>query len=110
MTERTSLEKTLATAYADTNGTLVYPREKEVDMFNEIAKLICGLSAKNIPFELRAQGALNGIQVKCTDWDAVCNDMSYGHELGLLEVMGSISADPDDVEGWLTADDILARL
>lgn len=79
-------------------------------MFNEIAKLICGLSAKNIPFELNAQGYLNGIQVKCADWDAVCNDMSYGHEQGLLEVMGSISVNPDDVEGWLTADDILARL
>lgn len=84
--------------------------EREVITMTEIAKLICGLSAKNIPFELNVQGALNGIQVKCADWDAVCNDMSYGHECGLLEVMGSISADPDDVEGWLTADDILARL
>lgn len=79
-------------------------------MFDEIIKLICGLTAKNIPFDLKVQGALNGLMVECADWDAVCNDMSYGHEQGLLEVMGSISNRPNDVEGWLTAEDILARL
>lgn len=44
-------------------------------------------------------------------WDAVISDYSYGHEDGLLEAMGSLLGDrPGDVEGWLTADDIIRRL
>lgn len=41
-------------------------------------------------------------------WDAICHRGSYGHEEGLLEVMGSVTN--DDVEGWLTADEIIKRL
>lgn len=46
-------------------------------------------------------------------WDAVCHSGSYGGKRGLLEVMGKsvIKADyDDDVEGYLTADDIISRL
>lgn len=44
-------------------------------------------------------------------WDAVISDYSYGHEDGLLEAMGSLIGDrPGDVEGWLTADEIIRRL
>lgn len=44
-------------------------------------------------------------------WDAICHRGSYGHEEGLLEIMGTI-VNPcgDRVEGWLTADDIISRL
>lgn len=45
-------------------------------------------------------------------WDAICHQGSYGYEDGLLEIMGEI-VDPsceDDVEGWLTADDVIARV
>lgn len=43
--------------------------------------------------------------------DAVCNSMSYGHEQGLIEVMGEplCQADDDDVEGYLTADTVFNR-
>lgn len=46
------------------------------------------------------------------EWDVICHDFSYGHELGLLELMGSlVSEDYDDeVEGWLTAEDIIDRM
>lgn len=35
--------------------------------------------------------------------DVVCNSMSYGHEDGLLEIMGFGIAN-NDVQGYLTAD------
>lgn len=45
-------------------------------------------------------------------WDAVCHWCSYGHEDGLLEIMGAIVKEDagDDVEGWLTADDVIERV
>ena len=53
----------------------------------------------------------DGVQIYCDGWDAICHSGSYGHEQGLLEVMGTIArADDDDVEGWLTAEEILQRL
>lgn len=42
--------------------------------------------------------------------DAVCHWGSYGHERGLLEVMGILSeGEVDDVEGYLTADTVFNR-
>lgn len=41
-------------------------------------------------------------------WDAICHPGSYGYEDGLLEVMGDPVTN-NDVEGWLTADEIFAR-
>lgn len=45
-------------------------------------------------------------------WDAVCHSGSYGGKRGLLEIMGDIVLDvvEDDVEGYLTAQDIIERL
>lgn len=45
-------------------------------------------------------------------WDVVCHTGSYGYEQGLLEIMGSIvsSYAENEVEGWLTADEIIKRL
>ena len=44
-------------------------------------------------------------------WDAICHRGSYGYERGLLEIMGSIVQGADgDVEGWLTAQEIINRL
>lgn len=41
-------------------------------------------------------------------WDAVCHFGSYGAEQGLLEVMGDVTY--QDVEGWLTAEDVIKAL
>lgn len=43
--------------------------------------------------------------------DAVCHWGSYGHEKGLIEVMGyPLCRDfDDDVEGWLTAETVFSR-
>lgn len=44
-------------------------------------------------------------------FDAICHYGSYGYEEGLLEIMGDIvQSEDDDVEGWLTAQDIIERL
>ena len=42
-------------------------------------------------------------------WDAVCHGFSYGHEDGLLEVMG-LNDHKNDVEGDLTAKDIICKI
>ncbi len=41
-------------------------------------------------------------------WDAICGYGSYGEKEGLLEVSGNITK--KDVEGFLTADDIIKRI
>ena len=43
--------------------------------------------------------------------DAICDWGSYGHEKGLIEVMGyPLCEIEDDVEGYLTADTVYERL
>lgn len=46
--------------------------------------------------------------------DCVCHYGSYGHERGLIEAMGAPLVNEeevgDEVEGWLTAIDILSRI
>lgn len=75
----------------------------------EMDKLAAGLTEKGIQFTYKP--LFDGVQIWCSDWDAVCHWFSYGHEKGLLEIMGSIvQSDDDDVEGWLTAEEILSRL
>ena len=46
-------------------------------------------------------------------WDAICQFGSYGYKKGLLEIYGNIvdeEKDGDVVVGWLTADDVIARI
>lgn len=46
-------------------------------------------------------------------WDAICTKGSYGHERGLLEIMGDIVDGRrvgDRVEGWLAAQDVIDRV
>lgn len=45
-------------------------------------------------------------------WDAICQWGSYGYEEGLLEIYGNIvdrKKDGDDVVGYLTAREVIAR-
>lgn len=85
-----------------------YEAEIKLD-YKEFNKLVLGLMEKDIDFEYREH--LGGRQLICDGWDVVINRMSYGHSSGLLEIYGSIVRNEDDeVEGYLTADEILARL
>lgn len=75
----------------------------------EADKLAKGLIEKGIAFEYHK--CCDGIQICCNGWDAICHSGSYGHERGLLEIMGTIvRVDDDEVEGNLTAEEILQRL
>ena len=75
----------------------------------EADKLAKGLLENSIEFYY--YDCWDGVQIVCDGWDAICHSGSYGHEQGLLEIMGTIvRADDDDVEGWLTAEEILQRL
>lgn len=42
--------------------------------------------------------------------DAVCHFGSYGHESGLIEVMGFPFYDEEDVVGFLTADEVIHQI
>ena len=86
---------------------------------SEIEKLEKYLKEKGYNYERKKTsiGIHSGDQLIVYDengdrqWDAVCNWGSYGHEQGLLEIMGSIvKPGGDSVEGWLTAADIIERL
>jgi hypothetical protein len=41
-------------------------------------------------------------------WDAICGYGSHGVDQGLIEIAGSITK--EDVEGYLTAEDIIKRI
>ena len=87
-----------------------------MNYLTEIKKLADGLMEKGIAFTFHRlyegyQILVNNPETKEYEWDAVCHDFSYGHDEGLLEIMGEIvENDYDAVEGWLTAEDILKRL
>ena len=73
---------------------------------NEMMKLAFGLRDRGIEFSVKS--FFDGIQIVVGDfdWDAICHSGSYGHENGLIEVMG-LPQCQDDVIGYLTAEDVL---
>lgn len=71
---------------------------------NAMKRLAIGLMDRNIRFTVIPM--YGGLQIRCTDWDAICHEGSYGHERGLLEVMGLPDCG-EDVLGYLTAEDVL---
>ena len=84
-------------------------------MKNEMAKLIKILKKSNIPFEVTScEGAPqvwypNRKHVVC---DAVCHKYSFGGKDGLLEIMGLVDEEEvgDEVEGYLTAEEVANRI
>lgn len=71
-------------------------------------------SAEGIPFVMRP--VFDGLQLVCPnpdvwDFDVICHMGSYGHEQGLLEIMGAIcNTYDDDVEGYLTVEEVFERI
>ena len=88
----------------------------------ELDKLEQYLKARGIKYEredrfsmTRYEQDWHQISVPCSgpekEWDAISHRGSYGYEEGLLEIMGSIVHDcGDQVEGWLTAEDVIERI
>lgn len=84
---------------------------------NELLKLVKLLAKADIPFEIfpfTLGEYITTYQVcypnkqDCV-CDAICHKYSYGYAQGLLEIMG-LGADLDDVEGWLTAEQVFERI
>ena len=73
---------------------------------NEMMKLAFGLRDRGIEFITKSLS--NGLQIIVGDWDwdAICHNGSFGHENGLIEVMG-LPQCQNDVIGYLTAEDVL---
>lgn len=72
----------------------------------EMMELAIGLRDRGIGF--KTTSFLDGIQIVVGnwDWDAICHSGSFGHEDGLIEVMG-LPQCQDDVIGYLTAEEVL---
>lgn len=85
---------------------------------DELLKLIKLLAKANIPFEIFpfTIGDYNTTYQVCYPnkqdciCDAICHKYSYGYEQGLLEIMGLGKLPEDDVEGWLTAEEVFKRI
>ena len=82
---------------------------------NEIVKLSKMLDKEGIPHE--DMQLFDGIQVNYPNkenciCDAICHSFSYGHEQGLLEIMGLVDEEKvgDSVEGYLTAKEVFKRI
>ena len=81
--------------------------DKETINQREMIALAYGLRERGIEFKVRS--LYNGWQIWCDGWDAICHNGSYGHERGLIEVMGLPQCD-GDVIGYLTAAEVLAMV
>ena len=88
----------------------------------EIEKLETMLNTMNVPFEVTRHysGTKQIWYPSCENpvCDIVCFGDgslggSYGHEEGLLEIMGLVNEEEvgdDSVEGWLTAEEVFDRI
>ena len=69
------------------------------------------LGSANIPYEI--EELWGGLHINYPNREncvcsVICHDFSYGGHLGLLEIMGL--TDDDDVQGYLTAQDVYNRI
>ena len=82
----------------------------------ELYKLINMLIAQGIPFELSEHMGVPHIEYpskKNRICSVICNEVSYGHEAGLLEIFGLLTKEEleyDEVIGFLTAYNVFERI
>lgn len=88
---------------------------KEFKSSPEMRKLVKLLDEAKIPYEKHIDFD-NCLQLIYPNQeqrisDVISNNYSYGHEKGLLEIMGLVDIDKvgDSVEGHLTASDVFSR-
>lgn len=78
------------------------------EVFSENDQIIVYTEGELSPDEIRepwCEMKLDGKQY-IRSWDVVCHPYSYGGKEGLLEIYGSVV---EDVEGWLTAEDVINK-
>lgn len=80
---------------------------------NEMNKLIIMLAKADIPFDMSIHFGRPQIfypSYETAVCDVICHWGSYGHERGLLEIMGLVEGGEDEVEGYLTAEEVFNRM
>lgn len=85
--------------YFDSDGKLIASEFNQILVFERYTE-----------YKLSNHGASCGAAGCFYLWDAICYFGTYGYADGLLEVSGAIAEGVEGVDGWLTADDIIARL
>ena len=85
-------------------------------MKKEIERLVGMLTNADIPFEVTddVMGNSNN-QIWYPNFekhicDVICHEYSYGGKDGYLEIMGLSDNEYDDVEGWLTAEQVFEKI
>lgn len=84
----------------------------EID-YTEMIKLELLLQEAKIPYRIDYVLGMPSVRYyglgKELICDAICHSGSYGHEIGLLEIMG-LTRNDDSVEGWLTSEEVFDRI
>lgn len=84
----------------------------EID-YTEMIKLKLLLQEAKIPYRIDYVLGMPSVRYyglgKELICDAICHSGSYGHEEGLLEIMG-LTRNDDSVEGWLTSEEVFDRI
>ena len=78
----------------------------------QVDKLTTMLEATNIPFEITENYGRPQVWYPNKEHpvcDAICHWGSYGHQTGLIEIMG-LTHNDDSVEGYLNADEVFSRI
>lgn len=89
------------------------PEETEIDKLIKILNdqgVCCPIGWKVKELYGRPQVIFLNPQSEERIGDAICHFGSYGHERGLIEVMGFPFCDEDDVVGFLTADEVIHQI
>ena len=85
-------------------------------MFTEIYKLAYMLACTLIPYTMTELSG--GYHIEYPNHShcvcsVICHNYSYGHNDGLLEIMGLLTEEEsqhDTVVGWLDADEVFSRI
>ena len=82
---------------------------------SELQKLANLLFTSKIPYEVKIHPFFDAPIIKYPNYEhcvcsVICHQYSYGGKEGLLEIMGLVKTDYDDVEGRLTANEVYNRI
>lgn len=89
------------------------PEKTEIDKLIKILNTqgaCCPIDWKVVELYGRPQVIFLNPETEERIGDAVCHFWSYGHESGLIEVMGFPFYDEEDVVGFLTADEVIHQI
>lgn len=83
-----------------------------IPRWTQVDELITMLEKTNIPFEVTQNYGRPQVWYPNQEHpvcDAICHWGSYGHQTGLIEIMG-LTHNDDTVEGYLSAEEVFNRI